>query len=118
VELAQSVPVHGETAGITTSVYNRFVEDTALIEKLRTHEVLLAKALEVVRETLAQTEHNRENTVSQIVDMVKSTAQRTGNEGIQAPFQKTREYNAQYAVKSAQSRRKNGKGKPVTVPTP
>lgn len=118
IELAESIPTHGETAGVTASMHQRFVDDTALIEKLRMHEIKLAKALEVVRETLAKKEHDRENKVSQIVDVVKSTAQRTGNDGILAPFQKTLEYNAQYAAKAAETRRKNGKGKPVVEPVP
>ncbi len=118
LELGESIPTHGETAGVTASMHLRFVDDTALIEKLRLHEIKLDKALEVVRETLAKKEHDRENTVSHIVDMVKSTAQRTGNDGILAPFQTTLEYNAQYAAKAAETRRKNNKGKPVVEPVP
>ena len=118
IELAESIPAHGETAGVSASMHQRFVDDTSLIEKLRLHEIKLAKALEVVRETIAKTEHDRENTVSQIVDRVKSTAQRRGNDGILAPFQKTLEYNAQYAAKAAETRRKNKKVKPVVDPVP
>ncbi len=110
-ELASSLPVHGEQAGVPTAVYQRFVADGDAIEKLREHEAVLAKALEVVRETIAKKAHDRENTVSQIVDAVKSTAQRTGNTAILAPFQKTIEYTSQYALKAAETRRKNAKGK-------
>lgn len=116
VELQQSVPVHGTMAGVTTSMHDQFVTDTQLIDKLRAHEAVLAKALEVVRETLAQKEHERENTLSHIVDRVKSTAQRTGNAAILAPFQKTLAYIAQYAVKAAETRRKNAKNKTVIEP--
>ena len=117
-ELDQSVPVHGDAAGVTTAMHDQFVADTQLIDKLRAHEVVLAKALEVVRETLAQKEHDRENTLSHIVDRVKSTAQRVGNASILAPFQKTLEYNSQYAVKAAETRRKNTKAKSTPESTP
>lgn len=110
-ELEQSVPVHGDAAGVTTEMHDQFVADTQLIEKLRAHEIVLAKALEVVRETLAQKEHDRENTLSHIADRVKSTAQRSGNASILAPFQQTLQYNAQYAAKAAETRRKNAKNK-------
>jgi len=116
-ELEQSVPVHGDAAGVTTAMHDQFVADTQLIDKLRAHEMVLAKALEVVRETLAQKEHERENTLSHIVDRLKSTAQRTGNVSILAPFQKTLEYSSQYATKAAETRRKNAK-KSSTAPTP
>lgn len=117
-ELEQSVPVHGDAAGVTTSMHDQFVADTQLIDKLRAHELVLAKALEVVQETLAQKEHDRENTLSHIADRVKSTVQRTGNVSIMAPFQKTLDYNSQYAVKAAETRRKNGKSKAGTTSVP
>lgn len=110
-ELAESVPSHGNQAGVSAALHQQVIDDTQAIDKLRAHEAKLAKALEVVRETLAIKEHTRENNVSQIVDAVKSVAQRSGNPGILAPFQKTIEYNAQFAKKAAESRRKNAKTK-------
>lgn len=106
-ELAQSFPKHGDDAGISAKVYQAFVDDTALIEKLSAHESDLEKALEVVRETRAKKMHDRENTISQIVDAVKSTAQRTANTSILAPFEKTMQYNSQIAEKAAKTRKKN-----------
>jgi hypothetical protein len=110
-ELAKSVPIHGDDAGITSKLYQSFVDDTAVIETLSTHEEDLEKALEVVRETKAKKTHNRENTISQMVDSVKSTAHRTGNKGILGPFEETIRYNAQVAEKAAQTRRKNAEAK-------
>lgn len=115
-ELQISIPAHGEAACIVPAVHQRFVDETNLITKLRQHEVELEKALEVVRETRAKEEHERENTVSLIVDIVKSTAQRTGDGNILAPFQKTIEYNGQTAVKAAQTRRKNAQTPAPTQP--
>lgn len=106
-ELQNSIPAHGESAGIVGTVYSRFVKETTLVDKLRIHEAELEKALEMVRESRAKAEHDRENTVAQIVDSVKSTSARTGNGHILAPFEKTIDYHRQVAVKAAQTRRKN-----------
>jgi hypothetical protein len=111
-ELAKSIPAYGEEAGISPKVYARFVEGTDKITKLRKHEAELEKALEVVRETRAKKEHDRENEISMIVDAVKSTAQRTGDKALTAAFEKTLKYNAQIAEKAAQTRRKNAAEKP------
>ena len=107
IELAKSVPIHGDDAGIPPKVYQEFVEDTAIIETFSTREEDLEKALEAVRESKAKKVHNRENKISQMVDAVKSTAHRTGNQGILGPFEKTIQYNSQIAEKAAKTRRKN-----------
>lgn len=107
IELEQSIPAAGDAAGISPKVHQRFKARTATIEKLRKHEAELAKALEVVRETLAKAEHDRENDVSLIVDAVKSNAQRMGDQSLLAAFQKTIQYNAQIAVKAAKTRKRN-----------
>lgn len=115
-ELAQSFPIHGENAGITAKIYQSFVDETANIEKLDAREGELEKALEVVRESKAKRIHDRENTISQMVDAVKSTAQRTGSKEILAPFEATLRYNSQIAEKAAQTRRKNAEGKGTENP--
>jgi hypothetical protein len=110
-ELAQSMPIHGEDAGIAPKVYQSFVDDTAVIEKLSTKEDELEKALEGVRESKAKKVHNRENTISQMSDSVRSTAHRTGNNDILGPYENMLRYNSQIAEKAAQTRRKNAEGK-------
>ncbi len=106
-ELQNTMPTYGQSAGLAPDVYTRFVENTDLVSRLRVHEAELEKALEVVRETRAKAEHERENTVAFIVDVVKSTAQRSGDAKLLASFEKTLEYNAQSALKGARTRRKN-----------
>lgn len=110
-ELARSVPLLGEKAGIPPKVYQRFVHATEVIGKLRTHEADLEKALEVVRESRAKSEHDRENDISMVVDSVKSTGHRTGDRALLAAFEKTIKYNAQTAEKAAKTRRKNEEAK-------
>ncbi len=110
-ELAKSMPAYGEDAGISPKVYARFIESTEKIEKLWKHELELEKALEVVRETRAKREHDRENDISMLVDSVKSTAQRTGDRALLAGFERTIKYNGQIAEKAAQTRRRNEEAK-------
>jgi len=54
-ELEKSMPVHGNAAEIPPQIYQRFLERTARLERLRTHELELEKALEVCRESRAKT---------------------------------------------------------------
>jgi hypothetical protein len=79
--LARSVPAHGEAAGVSLRVHSRIVENTATIDILAQHERELDKAREVVRETRKKLEHDREHDIGLIVDVVESTAQRTGGHG-------------------------------------
>lgn len=111
VELEQSIPAVGDAAGVSPKVHQRFKAKTATIEKLRKHEAELAKALEVVRETRAKAEHDRENDISLVVDAVKSNAQRMGDKSLLAAFEKTIQYNSQIAVKAAKTRKRNAAAK-------
>ncbi|MDI1451438.1 hypothetical protein [Polyangium sp. 6x1] len=106
-ELAASFPAIGEAAGISPKLYERFVAETQSIDALLQKEALLEKLLEVTRESRRLKTHQRENTIARIVDITKSTAQRTRDKTLLAPFEKTLRYNAQIAVKSAKTRRKN-----------
>jgi len=110
-ELANSMPVLGDKAGISPAVYQRFVQRTELLAKLRKKANDLAKALEVVTESEAKIQHDRENDVSIMVDSVKSTAKRTGDTTLLAGYEKTIKYNAQTAEKAAQTRKKNADAK-------
>ncbi|MDI1478527.1 hypothetical protein [Polyangium sp. y55x31] len=106
-ELAASFPLLGESAGISPKLYERFVAETKSIDALLQKEMLLEKLLEVTRESRRLKTHQRENTIARIVDITKSTAQRTRDKALLAPFEKTLRYNAQIAVKGAKTRRKN-----------
>lgn len=112
-ELARSVPARGEEAGISLKVHTRIVESTATIGTLAVHERDLAKALEVVRETRRKLEHDREHDIGLIVDVVTSTAQRTGDTALLAAFEQTITYKRQTAIKGVQTRRRNAAGEDV-----
>ena len=106
-ELKNEVPRRGAEAGIPESAYRRFLECTSHLEKIREVKGWLEKMLEVVKESEARYEHERENSVSQIADAVRSTARREGKSGILAPFEKLLRYNSQLAEKAWKSRRQN-----------
>lgn len=61
----------------------------------------------VVRETRKKLEHDREHDIGLIVDVVTSTAQRTGDTALLAAFEQTIHYKRQIAAKGVQTRRKN-----------
>ena len=110
-ELARSMAARGEEAGVSLRVYTSIVESTGKIETLEGHERELEKALEVVRETRRKLEHDREHNISMIADVVRSTAQRTGDTALLAAFEETIRYHGQIAAKAAQTRRKNAAAK-------
>jgi hypothetical protein len=106
-ELAAAMPAHGDAANIPALVYQRFVKRTTLLGLLRGHEVDLEKALEVVRETRAKTENDREDDLSIMVGAAQDTARRAKDPGLVAPFEETIKYNGQVADKAAATRKKN-----------
>ena len=110
-ELARSVPARGEEAGVSNRVYARIVENTGKIDALAQHERDLEKAREVVRETRRKLEHDREHDIGLVADVVKSTAQRTGDTALIAAFEQTIRYQGQNAAKAAQTRRKNAEAR-------
>ncbi|MDI1428119.1 hypothetical protein [Polyangium sorediatum] len=116
-ELAASVPALGDEAGILPKVYQRLLDSNGSIDKLAIHEVVLAKALEVVRESRAKKVHERENDIASIVDTVKSRARRGEDKALLNAFEKTIKYNAQIAEKAAKTRRKNAEAAKATPTT-
>jgi hypothetical protein len=111
VELAQSMPAHGDAADIPPQAYQRFLKRTALLAQLRTHEIELEKALEICKETRAKTENDREDDISIIAQAAQKAAERQKDPGVAAPFEETIRYNSQIADKGAQTRKKNAEAK-------
>lgn len=111
-ELAEAMADHGEAVGITAPMYQRYLDQSALLAKLRAHEAALSKALEVCTETRTMVENNREETIGAMARAVQDTAHRARDEGLASPFEKLLRYNAQVADKAAQTRRKNAETKP------
>jgi hypothetical protein len=105
VEIKESVPVHGPEAGIPADVYTQFVECNENIAKIDESRSVVAKMLEILDETRALFDHERQMHLSLMVDTVKSTARRRKRPAIMAPFEKTMRYFSQVADKAVRTRR-------------
>ena len=106
-ELATAIPAHGDAADISPQVYKRVVERTALIEELHAKEIELDKLQEVVRETRAKLENDREDDLGLIAQAAQKASERKKDPGVAAPFAETIRYNSQIAEKGVQTRKKN-----------
>jgi hypothetical protein len=106
-ELAEAIPTLGAAAGVPEEAYKRFVESGDKVALVRKYRLGLDKLIEVLAESEALYEDQCEQALSQIVDAVKSTAKRSRNKGIQAPFEKSIRYTQQTAAKGVKTRKKN-----------
>jgi hypothetical protein len=107
VELAQVMPIHGEEAEVRVAIHDRVMAATIALEKLGTHEIVLEKMLEVVRETKGLLMNNREHDINVIASRAIETAHRQGKPQLMALFEKTITYRSQIAHKAAVTRKKN-----------
>ncbi len=106
-ELADAVASHGAEAGVPAEAYQRFLDGTDKLAQVRQNSAALLKMAEVLKETEATFENQREQALSQMVDAVKSTVKRTKNAAIQAPFEKSIRYTQQTSDKGVKTRIKN-----------
>jgi hypothetical protein len=105
-ELKKSVPAVGAAAGIPQDVYAHFLLCTDRITKLRAVKGVILKLAEVVEESEARYEHERETALGIILDSVRSAARRK-DASLLALFEKALKYSAQAAMKGVRTRRKN-----------
>jgi hypothetical protein len=115
-ELAEAVAGSGAEAGIPADAYKRFLDSTDKINRVRQQGALLLKMAEIITETEASYEHQREQAISQMVDSVRSTAKRNKNKAVLAPFERSIRYTQQAAEKAVKTRRKNAADKAVKKP--
>lgn len=111
VELAASMPNHGDTADIPPQVYARIVARKQKLEAVRAKELEMAKGLEVCQETRAKLENDQEDDIALIAKAAQDAARRNKDQGIAAPFAETIRYNGQIADKAVQTRTKNAEAK-------
>ncbi len=116
-ELAGAVKNNGTEAGVAAHAYQRFLDSTEKLTKLRLNSAALLKMAEVLAETETTYENEREQALSQIVDAVKSTAKRSRNQAILAPFEKSIRYKQQAADKAVKTRTRNKAAKLASKPT-
>jgi hypothetical protein len=105
-ELAAQFPTMGAAAGISPSAYARLTQATEHLAKIRAQRGAVDKLAEVLKESEALYEDERETAISQMADAIRSTAKREKNPGLSAPFERLLRYNSQSADKAVKTRRK------------
>ena len=105
-ELAEAVASNGAAAGVPAEAYKRFVDSTDKLGRVRQQSVLLLKLAEIISETEASYENEREHALSQMVDAVKSTAKRNKNKAVLAPFERAIRYTQQASDKAQKTRKR------------
>jgi predicted house-cleaning noncanonical NTP pyrophosphatase (MazG superfamily) len=108
-ELRTGLPKHGKTLGLSPDLLQKIEEETANIAKLEAARSDLAKLLEVVEESIALQEDEREQDITAVAEAAKKAAQRK-DPSVAAPFEKTMKYHSQVADKAVATRRKNAEG--------
>ena len=107
VELAHALPQYGDAAEVHGAFYSRIMQASTDIDKLKEHELVLEKQLEVVRETRAQLTNNREYDIGAVAAKVVESATRQKKPELMAHFEKTLHYRSQIALKAMATRKKN-----------
>jgi len=104
-ELSTSLPEHGEALGIATTVLANIKANTGNIAALGEVKKEIDKLAEVVDESLAYYENEREADIATVAENVKKTARRKDPTRA-AAFEATLKYHSQIADKGVATRRK------------
>lgn len=105
-ELSTSAPLLVGPVQLSPEVYTQFQTLNTNLGHIRAARVLIDKLAEVLVESEAKYEHDREAVIGKIADAVKSAARRT-DRSLLGPFEKTLAYNNQVAMRAVKTRRKN-----------
>ena len=117
--LAEAMPLHGATAGISQDVYDHFVQCTQTVATIDGLLAIAAKQVEVLRESRAFYVDARQNDIGLMVDAMRSRAQRRKDTSLLVPFEKLIKYHGQVGDKAAQTRKKNEQARTdAQAPTP
>ncbi|TKD01386.1 hypothetical protein [Polyangium fumosum] len=107
VDLAKAMPEHGDEARIHPDWHAEIVEVKQTLDAIRAQRPEADKLAEVLRESEAYYEDKLEVLISRVGKAVVDTAKGEDKPGLLATFESTLRYRAQYAEKSAATRRKN-----------
>jgi len=105
-ELAASMSTYGADVGIAQAVYDRFLLTTTRIQQIRAARQVVDKMAEVLAESEAKLEDEREADIGIIVAAVRTAARRKDS-SLLAFFEKTIQYHGQAALRGVKTRRKN-----------
>ncbi|AKT43700.1 hypothetical protein [Chondromyces crocatus] len=104
-ELERVVPLLGDALGVAAPVHLRIATRTALLKELREVKHHVDKLAEVLAETEASLENERETDIGLIASMARLVARRK-DPSVLALFQHTIRYNSQISLRGAKTRRK------------
>lgn len=105
-ELPTALTKHAATLGVSIEILSRVTISTANIQVLTGLLKDARKLVEVLEESLAYHEDQREAEFSQLAETVRRTAARK-DPSVEAAFEKLLKYVGQVGVKAAATRRKN-----------
>lgn len=105
-ELPTALTKYAATLGVSIEILSRVTTSTANIQVLNALLKDARKLVEVLEESVAYHEDQREAEFSQLAEAVKRTAARK-DPTVEAAFEKLLKYVAQVGVKAAATRRKN-----------
>lgn len=105
-EIVSNHPLFGSQAGITDDDLRRLEELSELVEKLDRYLPAVKKLHELLRESRAFADDQRERLVCALAGTLEARAKLDRNEAILARYEKTRAYRSAPGVKAAATRRK------------
>ncbi|TKD00572.1 hypothetical protein [Polyangium fumosum] len=106
IELPSALTKYAATLGVSFEIVARIATSTTNIKLLEEQLGDARKLVEVLEESIAYHEDQREAEFSQLAETVKRTAARK-DPTVEAAFEKLLKYVAQVGVKAAATRRKN-----------
>jgi len=105
-EIQPGIPAHAATLGVAPDIHQRVITLTDQLEKIRQARVLVDKLAEILEETEAYLEDEREGEIALVVNAVRSAARRKAP-SVLAAFEETIRYHGQIAARGVKTRRKN-----------
>jgi hypothetical protein len=114
-ELSNALTKHGATIGVASDIFQKIQAKTTNIGTLRSLRDDAKKLVEVLEESIALQEDEREAELSMLSDSVKRAVARK-DPGIEGAFEKLLVYVAQVGVKAAATRRKNEEAAETNAP--
>ncbi|UQA57781.1 hypothetical protein [Polyangium aurulentum] len=106
-EILANQPIHGDEAGVTKTDHEAFTVANQRIAQIDAFLPAARKLVELLEETRAALDDQRQRQVSAIADAVEGRAKvhKTGH--LLAKYEKTRAYRSAVGFKAAKTRRKN-----------
>lgn len=106
-EILSNQCVLGERAGVTQSDIDRIVELDRRIAQIDQYLPAAKKLYEILTETRAVVDDERQRLVNAVAVSVESRAKASRDTGLLARYQKTRDYRSSPGVKAVKTRTKN-----------